>query len=75
MQIIDTHTHLYLKEFKKDVDDVLKRAISNGIDKFIFPAIDSSHMNEMKNLKKKRLFKKIYFTQVPLMTCQYATIL
>ena len=53
MQIIDTHTHLYLKEFKKDVDDVLKRAISNGIDKFIFPAIDSSHMNEMKNLKKK----------------------
>ena len=55
MQIIDTHTHLYLKEFKEDVDEVIKRAISHGIDKFIFPAIDSSHMDEMKNLKKNIL--------------------
>ena len=42
MQIIDTHTHLYLEQFEDDVDKVIERAINSGIDKFIFPAIDSS---------------------------------
>ena len=53
MQIIDTHTHLYLKEFKDDIDKVIARSINSGIDKFIFPAIDSSHVQEMHDLQKK----------------------
>ena len=53
MQIIDTHTHLYLKQFNDDVDMVIARSINSGIDKFIFPAIDSSHMKEMHDLQKK----------------------
>ncbi len=53
MQIIDTHTHLYLNQFKKDIDDVIARAKEIGIKKFIFPAIDSSHFNSMHNLKNK----------------------
>ena len=53
MQIIDTHTHLYLKEFKDDIDKVIARSINSGIDKFIFPAIDSSHMKQMHFLQKK----------------------
>ena len=54
MNIIDTHTHLYLKQFKEDID------ISYSIDlkileinKFIFPAIDSSHFDSMHSLKNK----------------------
>ena len=53
MQIIDTHTHLYLKQFNEDIDDVIARAKEIGVNKFIFPAIDSSHFNDMHNLKDK----------------------
>ena len=53
MQIIDTHTHLYLDQFKDDIDDVIAQAKENGVKKFIFPAIDSSHFNDMHNLKDK----------------------
>ena len=53
MNIIDTHTHLYLNQFKEDIDDVLAKAKENGIKKFIFPAIDSSHFDSMHSLKKK----------------------
>jgi len=53
VQIIDTHTHLYLVQFKQDVDKVISRAEENGVKKFIFPAIDSSHFQDMHDLKNK----------------------
>jgi len=53
VNIIDTHTHLYLNQFKEDIDDVIARAKEIGIKKFIFPAIDSSHFDSMHNLKNK----------------------
>ena len=53
MQIIDTHTHLYLNQFKEDVDKVIERAVKKGVDRFIFPAIDSSHLEEMHDLKNR----------------------
>ena len=53
MQIIDTHTHLYLSQFKDDVDLVIERAKNAGIDKFIFPAIDSSHFKDMHELRNR----------------------
>ncbi|MBL6648300.1 MAG: TatD family hydrolase [Flavobacteriaceae bacterium] len=53
MQIIDTHTHLYLEQFKEDIDKVISRAKENGVSKFIFPAIDSSHFQDMHDLKNK----------------------
>ena len=53
MQLIDTHTHLYLKQFKDDIDVVINRSREIGIKKFIFPAIDSSHFDSMHNLKTK----------------------
>ena len=55
MNIIDTHTHLYLNQFKEDIDDVITKAKKNGIKKFIFPATDSSHFDSMHSLKKKYL--------------------
>ena len=40
MQLIDTHTHLYLPEFDSDRDEVVKRAISSGVMKLLMPNID-----------------------------------
>jgi TatD DNase family protein len=40
MQFIDTHTHLYLPEFDNDRDEVVSRAIGNGISKMLLPNID-----------------------------------
>ncbi len=59
MQIIDTHTHLYLKQFNEDIDEVIKRAINIGVEKFIFPAIDSSYSKQMHDLQNK-YSKNIY---------------
>ena len=53
MKIIDTHTHLYLKQFKDDIDKVIQRSVDIGINKFIFPAIDSTHFDDMHDLKNK----------------------
>ena len=53
MNIIDTHTHLYLKQFNEDIDSVINRSKDIGVKKFIFPAIDSSHFDSMHSLKNK----------------------
>ena len=53
MNIIDTHTHLYLKQFKDDIHNVIQRSKDIGINKFIFPAIDSTHFDDMHDLKNK----------------------
>jgi TatD DNase family protein len=53
VNIIDTHTHLYLKQFNEDIDLVIQRSKEIGVKKFIFPAIDSSHFDDMHGLKGK----------------------
>ena len=53
MEIIDTHTHLYLKQFNNDVDQVITKAIDHNITKLVFPSIDSSHMEKMYELKNR----------------------
>lgn len=51
--MIDTHCHLYVDEFKADIDDVMERAVSNGVDRFYLPAIDSSEHANMFLLEEK----------------------
>jgi TatD DNase family protein len=53
VKIIDTHTHLYLNQFKEDIDEVIASAKEISVKKFIFPAINSSHFDSMHNLKDK----------------------
>ena len=38
----DTHTHLYLEEFKDDWEEVIQRSIDKGVTRFYLPNIDSS---------------------------------
>jgi TatD DNase family protein len=40
MNLIDTHTHIYLPEFDIDRDEVVKRAIGSGVVKMLMPNID-----------------------------------
>lgn len=47
MQLIDTHTHLYLPEFDSDRDEVVSRAVSSGIVKMLLPNIDIQSVDKM----------------------------
>lgn len=51
--IVDTHCHLYLDEFKHDVNEVITRAENEGVQKFYLPAIDSSQIESMLLLETK----------------------
>lgn len=53
MKFIDTHTHLYLKEFSDDIEEVMQRAEVEGVSRFYLPAIDSSETGNMIELEKK----------------------
>lgn len=47
MQFIDTHTHLYLPEFDNDRDQVVERAVRNGLVKLLMPNIDTDSVYKM----------------------------
>jgi len=47
MKLIDTHTHLYLPEFDSDRDEMVKRAVSAGVDKLLMPNIDIHSVDRM----------------------------
>ncbi|HEU5365749.1 MAG TPA: TatD family hydrolase [Hanamia sp.] len=53
MKLIDTHTHLYVEEFKNDINAVIERAAEQGVEKFYLPAIDSSENEALLNLEKR----------------------
>lgn len=52
MIITDTHIHLYSEAFEEDRDEVIQRALSQGIQRFFIPAIDSSYTAAMYDLEK-----------------------
>mgnify|MGYP001159570199 FL=1 len=51
--MIDTHTHLYLEQFKDDIDDVIYRAKNIGVHRFYLPSISSKYNRSMRDLEKK----------------------
>lgn len=51
MKLIDTHCHLYLEEFKQDINGVITKAKKTGVTKFYLPAIDSEVINDMLALE------------------------
>ncbi len=48
--IIDTHSHLYGEEFADDLDEVLLRARTSGIDKIFLPNINADSVGPMLTL-------------------------
>lgn len=53
MRLIDTHTHLYNKEFVRDIDAVIQRAEHEGVDRFYLPAVDSECFEELLALEAR----------------------
>lgn len=53
MQLIDTHTHLYVKTFRGDIASVIERAEKEGIYKFYLPSIDSEEIGPMLELEQQ----------------------
>ncbi|MDH7913383.1 TatD family hydrolase [Winogradskyella sp. SYSU M77433] len=52
MIITDTHTHLYSEAFDDDRAEMINRAITNNVERFFIPAIDSSYTESMYQLEK-----------------------
>jgi len=50
MNFIDTHTHLYLPEYDNDRDEVVNRAVGNGISKMLLPNIDIQSVDQMLSM-------------------------
>ena len=53
MHLIDTHTHLYLEAFDEDRNQVIERALSEGVKHFFMPSINSKYFNRMFQLEKQ----------------------
>ena len=51
--LIDTHTHLYLPEFREESEATVKRAIDTGVGIMVFPNVDLSTIAPMKSLARK----------------------
>jgi TatD DNase family protein len=53
MEIIDTHTHLYLNPFEKDRKQVIERALEASVKAMILPNIDSTSFEPMMHLYRE----------------------
>ncbi len=57
--IIDTHTHLDNAKFCDDVDEVIQRAIDDGVEAFIIPGADLNDLPRAVELSEK--YENIFF--------------
>jgi len=67
MELIDSHCHLYLPAFAEDINDVMQRARSTGVERFYLPAIDQEHEAALLSLEKA--FPDICFAMQGLHPC------
>ncbi len=53
MILTDTHTHIYSEAFDEDQDQMMQRAIQNGVTRFFVPAIDSTYTTAMYDIESR----------------------
>ncbi len=51
--MIDTHSHIYLPDFKDDLDQILERATQAGIEEIYLPNIDADSIPLLKSTAEK----------------------
>ena len=51
--LIDSHSHLYVDAFSKDIDAVIEKAKGVGVEKIVLPNIDEGSMQPMFDLAEK----------------------
>ena len=47
MNLIDTHSHLYVNDFKKDITQVIQDSIASGVSKILLPNMASQYTEDM----------------------------
>jgi TatD DNase family protein len=50
---IDTHAHIYAKEFKEDREDMLARSEQAGVGKIFMPNVDHTSIDDMMELESR----------------------
>ena len=62
---IDTHSHIYAKEFLEDIDEVITRSIEMGVERIYMPNIDKdSIVFENSSLNLSTAHSKIFMTNI-----------
>ena len=64
---IDTHTHIYLKDFNEDRKGIIRECIDSGVNKLLLPNIDKSSIADV--IKTCELYKGICYPMVGLHPC------
>lgn len=67
MNIIDTHSHIYMPEFSEDWQGVIKRAQQQGVKKIYLPNVDSESIDGM--LALEATFPEVCFAMMGLHPC------
>ncbi|CAH1607852.1 Putative deoxyribonuclease similar to YcfH, type 2 [Vibrio jasicida] len=65
--MIDTHAHIYASEFDNDRDEVVKRALEQGIDRILLPSIDLESIEPM--LKTEAAYPEVCRSMMGLHPC------
>ncbi|GEK13642.1 TatD family hydrolase [Aliivibrio fischeri] len=65
--MIDTHAHIYAKEFDEDRDAVVQRALEQGISKILLPNIDLESIEPM--LKTEAAYPEVCHSMMGLHPC------
>jgi len=68
--ITDSHIHLYLEDFKNDLDAVVQNALNNNVTRFCLPNIDTTTITSLLNLYKKN--PSLFFPMLGLHPCSVA---
>ena len=50
MELTDTHAHLYLEQFDKDMPETIKRAVDANVSKILLPNIDKTTIDPLHQL-------------------------
>tara|TARA_B100000900_G_scaffold393909_1_gene390842 strand:+ start:3773 stop:4543 length:771 start_codon:yes stop_codon:yes gene_type:complete len=67
MHLIDTHTHLFAKQFNEDRSEVIHRALEKGVQQMLLPNIDSKSVQPILDLCSE--FPKNCFPMIGLHPC------
>ena len=64
MNLIDTHTHLYLQAFDEDRDEMISRSVNSGVCKLLMPNIDFHSVEPMLSAAER--YKDICYPMIGL---------
>jgi TatD DNase family protein len=52
MEFVDTHAHIYLKDFDEEIGSILNECKNQGVNKILMPNIDCSSIDDMHRIEE-----------------------